>query len=92
MALIQGHTPAWEFDEKGKKDSRGWFPMYEWIGEKLEELFNDDRPLEEKTIRIPDENEEGVVWNFDLSTMTQRRLREERVECTRNIRRILKPS
>ena len=90
MALIEGYTPAWEYEETNFGGTRGWFPMYDWIGEKLETLFNNGPPPDENIIRFTDEL--GVVWKFDLKTMTQRRIRDNRDECTRSIRRIMKPS
>ena len=51
MALIEGYTPAWEYDEKGINGTRGWFPMHDWIAVTLETLFNNGRPQDEKKIR-----------------------------------------
>ena len=34
---------------------------------------------------------DGVIWKYDLTAMTQRRIRDGQDECTRNIRRIWNP-
>jgi hypothetical protein len=92
-AAIEINKISWEYAEKTIHGHVGWVQMATTFSEDLEKTYQSN-PSAVLRMKIPNvvspnaSSPNGVIWKFDLGSMTQRRLLNGRDQCTRRIRRI----